>query len=89
MRFPERFFSVPYSEGFSAVVNGKKVKIEKVDYGLSGIPASKGKNNIEVSYETPGIKTGAIISLSGVSVMIVYLIINLIISKKKKTKAEK
>ena len=37
------FFSVPYSEGFTATVNGKPVDVDRVNYGFTGIriPADK------------------------------------------------
>lgn len=69
------FFSVPYSEGFSATVNGNPVEVEKVNYGFMAveIPAHK-KCNIEFVYETPGFSTGCTISLIAFGCFILYAV---------------
>lgn len=48
------FFSVPYSDGFTATVNGKATDVEKVDYGFMAVKIPKGeKCDIVFTYETP------------------------------------
>ncbi len=78
------YFSVPYSEGFKAKVNGKDVEISVVHYGMTGIPVTKGENDIKVSYETPGLNTGIKITFAGIAVFIIYSVFSLITSGKKK-----
>ncbi len=69
------FFSVPYDEGFTAFVNGKKVDIEKVNIGFMAVKVDKNSSSdIEFVYKTPMLKTGIIISLVGVSIFAVYII---------------
>lgn len=69
------FFSVPCEDGWTAMVNGKPVDIEKVDVGFMAVPVEAGENVIEFSYETPGLKMGAVLSLAGVLLLIGYLLI--------------
>ena len=56
------FFSVPYDAGWTAYVNGVETAIEKVNVGFMAVPAGRGDNVIEFRYETPGLKTGLMIS---------------------------
>ena len=69
------FYSVPYSTGWSAEVNGKAVDIEKVDNGLMAVRGESGKNTIIFHYESPGLKHGLIISVSALAVLILYILI--------------
>jgi uncharacterized membrane protein YfhO len=67
------FFSVPYSSGFSATVNGEPVEIEEVTYGFMAvkIPA-KTECNVVFTYETPGFSLGCKISLAAFCALLVY-----------------
>ncbi|MBQ8724409.1 MAG: YfhO family protein [Oscillospiraceae bacterium] len=67
------FFSVPYEDGWTAKVNGEKAEIETVDTGFMAVPVTAGENTIEFSYETPGLKAGALISIAGVLVFAAYM----------------
>ncbi len=66
------FFSVPYESGWKAYVNGKETAIEKVDDGFMAVFAKKGNNEIVFTYETPGLKMGALISISAMFIFIAY-----------------
>ena len=81
------FFSIPYSEGFTAEVNGKPVDVEKVDFGLMAVRVpARSNSEIVFHYETPGLKTGLMISAGAGIVLAVYLaavIIILIIRRKR------
>ena len=69
------FFSVPYSDGWSAEVNGKPVDVEKVSYGFMAVRADPGENEIVFRYRTPGLDIGLILSGLGLLILIVYLLI--------------
>lgn len=69
------FFSVPYSDGWSAEVNGRAVDVEKVSCGFMAVRGEEGENTIVFRYETPGLKTGWIITISGAVLLAVYLIV--------------
>lgn len=69
------FYSVPYSKGWSAEINGKPVDVENVSYGFMAVKADKGHNNIVFRYKTPYFKEGIIISIAGIIILVVYIII--------------
>lgn len=79
------FFSVPYDDGFTAEVNGIETDIVKADAGFMAVPVQKGENRIVFRYETPGLKAGAAVSLTGAVIFIVYMIIN----RRKRQKCSK
>lgn len=67
------FYSVPYDDGWSATVNGKKVDVERVNSGFVAVYAEAGENEIVFTYETPGLKMGVIISVVSLLVLLIYL----------------
>ncbi len=67
------FFSVPYSDGWSAEVNGKKADVEKVSYGFMAVRADAGSNTIKFRYMTPGLIPGLVISGTGILGLIIYM----------------
>lgn len=69
------FFSVPYDDGWSAEVNGKPVKVEKVDVGFMAVPVEAGDSKIVFTYETPGLRAGLYLTLGGVVLLIGYLLV--------------
>lgn len=69
------FFSVPYSEGWSAQVNGEDADVEKVSYGFMAVRADAGENTITFTYRTPGLTAGFIITLMGAAGLLIYLAI--------------
>lgn len=81
------FFSVPYSEGFTATVNGEAVDVEKVNYGFMAVkvPANT-KCDIVFTYETPGFSQGVMISLCALGAFVIYLSIVIIYRRKKKSR---
>ncbi len=77
------FFSVPYDEGFSATVNGKPAKIEKVNVGFMAVECQKGHNEIIFTYKTPGLDMGAKISAGAVLLFVIYCITEAVLHKKR------
>ena len=57
--------TIPYSKGWKATVNGKHAKIYKANGMFMGIIMKKGTQKVQLDYETPGLKMGALISLAG------------------------
>lgn len=76
------FFSVPYDKGFSAAVNGKAVKVEKVNSGLMAVFCPQGDNVIRFTYQTPGLLLGIGITLVSILVLILYLVLSKKLKKK-------
>ena len=77
------FFSVPYTKGFTAYVDGRETEIEKVFNGLCAVYVPKGDHRIEFRYETPGFKIGCIISLISTLVLVIYTSTDLIIKHRQ------
>lgn len=62
--------AVPYQEGFTAVVDGVEYKPIKLGTGLTGIQITKGEHQIVLSYHTPLLWLGAVLSLAGCLLLI-------------------
>ena len=54
--------SLPFLEGWKATVDGKTVPLFQCGGMYTGLQLDKGTHHIELSYCTPGLKTGALIS---------------------------
>lgn len=65
--------TIPYSTGWSATVDGKKVPITKTLNLFIGIKMKPGQHNVVLKYHTPGFKLGLIISILGIILAIVYI----------------
>ncbi len=78
------FFSVPYSDGWSAEVNGREAQVEKVSNGFMAVRADAGANTITFRYRTPGLTVGLIISVTGIILLAVYLLIYGLIFRREK-----
>lgn len=78
------FFSVPYSSGWTAQVNGKPADVEKVSYGFMAVRCDEGENTITFSYTTPGIRAGIVISLTGITGILVLIAVSAVLRKKRK-----
>ncbi len=78
-------FTVPYEVGewiakggWTATVNGKEVNVRKVTYGFVAVECSGAEDGhyvIKFSYETPGLKLGAILTGSGIIIFILYMVV--------------
>ena len=67
------FFSVPYESGWSATVNGEPAQVEKVNVGFMAVKVPAGTSEIRFDYSTPGLRFGAVVSVAGVLILILYL----------------
>lgn len=59
------YFGIPYSSGWSAYVDGNPVEIKHSNVAFMGVELDGGRHEVELRYETPGLKTGAMLSLVG------------------------
>lgn len=64
------FFSVPYSIGFTAMIDGKESRIYKANLCMMALKVPKGKHTIAFEYFPPGLKTGSWISLVGLLLLL-------------------
>ncbi len=77
------FFSVPFEEGWSATVNGKAAKIEKVMDGFMAVRVDAGDSTVRFDYETPYLDSGIDITLGALLIFLIYFIACAIYFKKK------
>lgn len=56
------FASIPYSEGWTAVVDGEPAELLNVDVGFVGVAVPSGECHVEFTYQTPMLKEGATLS---------------------------
>lgn len=75
------YFSIPYSRGWTATVDGEKTDILRANIAFMAIPVGPGKHDIVLTYHTPGLAAGA--ALSALSLAIVLA---LKIRRKKQSK---
>ena len=71
------YTSIPLDKGFQIKVDGKIIKPKEIFGTLIGIELQEGKHEIEFKYTPRGLKTGTIMSLTG--------IVLFIFTKKKET----
>ena len=57
--------TIPYSDGWSAKVDGQSAKIYKANGMYMGIFMTAGEHKVELNYVTPGLKMGTAVSLVG------------------------
>ena len=82
------FFSVPYSDGFSASVNGKSVDVEKATFGFMAVRVPEGKSEIVFTYHTPGFAAGSLISICAAAGLAAYVALVIVYRKKQKAKKQ-
>ena len=83
------FFSVPYSEGFSATVNGEAATVEKVTYGFMAVKVPQGKSEVVFTYATPGFRLGVLISLCAAAAFAAYMVLTIVFRQRRKRKSIK
>ena len=66
--------SIPYDEGYTIYVDGKKKSYEKLNTSFIGFNISKGYHNIKIVYEAPWLKIGKIFTIIGIVLFIIILI---------------
>lgn len=67
--------TVPYSKGWKAYVDGEKTEVYNANGQYMALKLEAGKHNIRLVYNTPFLKAGAVLSLFGIVIFIVYIIV--------------
>ena len=75
--------TIPYEDGWTLKIDGKKADIKVYQDALIGISCPAGDHTIELSFVSPGLKAGAICSIAGIIGLSVFCILD---KKKKKAK---
>ena len=66
------FLSIPYEKGWNIIVDGKKVKYEKIYDTFIGVRLDKGKHKIKMEYKLIGLDFGILFSKIGLVMFISY-----------------
>lgn len=78
------YTSIPYEEGWTAVVDGKKVDITPVGQSLVAFPLSKGEHDIQLYYYPKGFWIGVALSLTCAAFFAAACVYVYIFRKRKK-----
>lgn len=78
------YISIPYEKGWSMFVDGEEVEITPFENAFISAKLSKGNHKITLKYSPEGFKTGVIISVFGLAILIVLIILNIIIRRREK-----
>lgn len=68
------FLSIPYSEGWSATVDGEPVEIKRANTGFMALELQPGQHEVRLTFMTPGLATGACASGMGIALLVVIAI---------------
>ena len=79
------FFSVPYSKGWSATVNGQKTDVLDAG-GMMAVALEKGTNTVVFTYKTPGFTAGAVLFSVGMLAAAAEIIVYAVRGKSRKSK---
>ena len=63
-------FTIPYSNGWRAFVDGEEQKIYRADVGFLAVPVEAGEHIICLEYRTPGLLSGVILCLTGIVILV-------------------
>jgi uncharacterized membrane protein YfhO len=66
------FLSIPYSKGWAAYIDNKRVETFSTQLAYTGVFIPKGKHEIRLKYKPEGFKTGIIISLFSILLLFIY-----------------
>ena len=80
------FLTIPYAEGWSAIVDGKEAEIVPVQDALMGIRLGQGNHDVALKYTPAGFKAGLIISVASVVMIAAVIAVSSLIRKKKEAK---
>jgi hypothetical protein len=71
---------IPRTAGWTAYVDGKRAELLQADTMFSALLLSEGSHDIELTYQTPGLRLGAVVSLGTIVLFILFLLLYGIIS---------
>lgn len=69
------YFSILNNAGWHVYVDGKKAdKIKNVNLAFTGVKVSKGKHQVTLEYDYPGLKAGIAVTLAGIALLGVIMV---------------
>ena len=78
--------SIPSEKGWTMKVDGKETEYEDFSDTFVSIHLDEGEHEIELYYETPGLKAGAAISAGCVGVFLLLLLFRQIVKRRSRLK---
>lgn len=66
------FTSIPYNDGWSVYVDGKKADIVKIGDAMLGVQLTAGRHTVEMKYHTDGFPLGMTMTVIAVLVLILW-----------------
>ena len=81
------FLSIPYSEGWSATVDGKPAELLRVNTAFSGLRLQAGEHDIVLRYFTPGLKLGLLMAAASLLALLVIAVASIAQARGSKTRA--
>ncbi len=69
-------FTIPYSEGWTATVDGEEYPLIRTDIKYMGLDLTAGHHDIVLKYKTPYFGSGVICTVTGLGSCIILYIIN-------------
>ncbi len=76
------FFSIPYNKGWSATVDGMRVKPLLVTIGFLGIPLDKGSHTVELDYVPPYFYSGLLATIAGLLLYLAIMVVKSAVDKR-------
>jgi uncharacterized membrane protein YfhO len=80
--------SVPYTEGFTAYVDGEKTEVECVDTSFVGFPISQGHHDIKIVFKAPMLRGGMLLSAGGLAILVILVSFEYYVKRRKPVKSE-
>lgn len=74
---------IPYSEGWSAYVDGMETKVERINSAFMGVVLDAGEHDVKFIYHIPCGRIGIICSLLGVIAVIVLIVWHAIVKRRE------
>lgn len=66
------YMSIPYENGLTAYINGKKTTLYKVNDSFCAVKINKGSNHIKLAFLPPGMIPGLIMTVMGIFIYILW-----------------
>ena len=84
------YMSILGTPGWSVNIDGKRIdKMDDVNISFIGFPVSAGNHQIEMNYESPGLKKGMIISVAGLAILLCLAVGNCVLVRRRKRNINK
>ena len=78
--------TIPADDGWKITVNGNRAEAGLFADTLMSIPLEEGDNHVELTYEVPGLKIGAVITLAGILLLIFSMVVDGILKRRSREK---